>query len=170
MKQIVRFKTFETNSSSIHCLTYSLINLKELNDELFDLKCDILPYTDKEIEYTMEFKTIEEKLRYLWTLRCKGNLFGVDDESIDNFTSMLRSIFSNVNFIDIDDPGYFEDFEWGFDEDLLYNEDFIKNVIQNGNIIFTTRDYYNDWKLESLIDNIRSYKNDSERKTLKWEG
>ena len=83
---------------------------------------------------------------------------------------LSERLLSVVNFIDIDDPGYFEDFEWGFDEDLLYNEDFIKNVIQNGDIIFTTRDYYNDWKLESLIDNIRSYKNDSERKTLKWEG
>ena len=35
------------------------------NDELFDLKCDILPYTDKEIEYTIEEQEMKGWLSHM---------------------------------------------------------------------------------------------------------
>ena len=169
MKQTIRLETFETNSSSIHCLT--VLKDTKIDDEVFNVKCKILPYTDDEINDPKEFKTINEKLRYLWTLRCKGQDFGVDDEKIDEFTSMLKSIFPNVDFCEIENPAYMEDFEYGFDEIEMYDEIFIKKWFSDGIGYFTSRDYrYGDRQMEYYIDKIRQYKYDANKETICWEG
>ena len=168
MKRVIRYNTFETNSSSIHCLTV-LKDIK-IDDEVFNVKCKILPYTNDEINDPKEFKTINEKLRYLWTLRCKGQEHYVESEKIDEFTSMLKSIVPNVEFCEIEDPAYMEDFESGFDYDLMFNETFIKKWLSAGVGYFTERDSYGDYQVECCINKIRNYEFDETRETICWEG
>ena len=88
-----RQNTFETNSSSIHCLTVA--KSAEIDHKLFTLTCKIYPYNEDEICAPEEFCTFTGKLRYLWTLRCKGQEYYVESEKIDEFTSMLKSIVPN---------------------------------------------------------------------------
>lgn len=157
MKQVIRQNTFETNSSSIHCLVVS----KDVQPRDFsDLKLTITPYKRGEVGEWMQFKTIEEKLRYLWTIRCKADEYSGYEDSVDELTSMLKAVFSNCNFLDMDyEVEYLEDFEYLFDNILLYDENFIRRLVSEGSIDFTTRDGdYSNWKYESYIRNLRSYR------------
>ena len=68
MQQIIRSNVFETNSSSIHCLTIDKYN--ELEPDFSDLIYDITPFRNKDLKYFgNKFTTVEDKLRYLWTIR-----------------------------------------------------------------------------------------------------
>lgn len=168
MKQSIRCKTFETNSSSIHCLTVE--KTAEIDPRFFTLTCKIYPYNEDEICAPEEFCTITGKLRYLWTLRCKGQEHYVESEKIDEFTSMLRSIFPHVEFCEIENPAYMEDFEYGFDYELMFNETFIKKWLSAGVGYFTERDSYGDYQVECYINKIRNYEFDETRETICWEG
>ena len=157
MKQTIRQNTFETNSSSIHCLVVG----KDVQPKDFsDLNLTITPYKRSEVGEWMQFKTIEEKLRYLWTIRCKADEYSGYEDSVDELTSMLKTVFSNCNFLDMDyEVEYLEDFEYLFDNILLYDENFIRRLVSEGSIDFTTRDGdYSNWKYESYIRNLRSYR------------
>lgn len=172
MRQVIREKVFETNSSSIHALTVE--KYSEFNIDFSDLYMEIKPFRDRELKYFgNEFTSIEDKLRYLWTIRCLYDNSAIkhDDTSydsnldydpweerewVDEFTSMLRSIFPNVNFIETD-VDYLEDYEYLKDNPLMLDEKFIKNLIANGRIAFTIRDY-SDWQEEAFIDDLRKDK------------
>lgn len=173
MKQTVRESTFETNSSSIHCLTIK--KDASIDNSIFNLEEDILPYSNLD-SFPTEFITIKDKLRYLWTIRClydQQGSYGHDAweerEFVDEFTSMLRMMFSKCSFLE-GNVGYLEDYEYLIDNPLLLNEDFIKKVLSNGRIIFTTRDYGYDYKLEYLIDTLRDIKHNNEYITVWSEG
>ena len=157
MKQTIRQNTFETNSSSIHCLVVSKnAQLKDFSD----VNLTITPYKRGEVGEWMQFKTIEEKLRYLWTIRCKADEYSGYEDSVDELTSLLKAVFPNCNFLDMDyEVEYLEDFEYLFDNILLYDENFIRGLVSEGSIDFTTRDRdYSNWKYESYIRNLRSYR------------
>lgn len=175
MRQIVREKVFETNSSSIHCLTID--NFNDLEPDFSDVIYDITPFKSSELEdFGNEFTTTEDKLRYLWTIRMlydesapKPDYDWNKDlnynpweerEWVDEFTSMLKSIFPNVNFIETE-VDYLEDYEYLREDPKMLNEHFIRHLINEGKIVFTERDYWGDWEREIFIENLRidRYKN-----------
>ena len=175
MRQIVREKVFETNSSSIHCLTID--NFNDLEPDFSDVIYDITPFKSSELkDFGNEFTTTEDKLRYLWTIRMlydesapKPDYDWNKDlnynpweerEWVDEFTSILKSIFPNVNFIETE-VDYLEDYEYLREDPKMLNEHFIRHLINEGKIVFTERDYWGDWEREIFIENLRidRYKN-----------
>lgn len=175
MKQTIRERIFETNSSSIHCLTIN--KYSELEPDFSDLIYDITPFRYNELkDFGNEFMTVKDKLRYLWTIRMlydesapKPDYDWDKDlnynpweerEWVDEFTSMLKSIFPNVNFIETD-VDYLEDYEYLREDPKMLNEHFIKHLVNEGKIVFMERDYWGDWKREIFIENLRidRYKN-----------
>lgn len=175
MRQIVREKVFETNSSSIHCLTID--NFNDLEPDFSDVIYDITPFKSSELkDFGNEFTKTEDKLRYLWTIRMlydesapKPDYDWNKDlnynpweerEWVDEFTSMLKSIFPNVNFIETE-VDYLEDYEYLREDPKMLNEHFIRHLINEGKIVFTERDYWGDWEREIFIENLRidRYKN-----------
>lgn len=158
MIQKKRINTFETNSSSIHCLTVDF-NV-EVEKNLKELKIDIYPFKDEEICQPEIFSTLIEKLRYLWTIICSIEDFGGYDEQVDELKSMLRSIFPQVNFYYIEKVAYLEDFEDIFECNLIYNEDFIQKWLSSGCGYYLSRDYsWEDYEYSAFIDKVRSYIN-----------
>lgn len=156
MKQTIRKNTFETNSSSIHCLVVSK------NAPLVDfsnLKLFITPYKEEEVNDTMTFNTIEDKLRYLWTIVCLNYSYHDNEEEADELTSALRAVFPKVNFLDMDyTPGYLEDYDYVFKNNLIYTDEFLNKLVSSGSIDFTTRDYQEDnWEFEAYINTLRKY-------------
>lgn len=174
MKQTFRKNTFETNSSSIHCLSVMKDCHIEANDAVFKQAYEIYPYENGSLSETERFVDPESKLRYLWTLRCKGLAWGyVDDEQIDKFTSLLKAIFPNAHFYDIDDPEYMEDFEYVFEEEKLYDEQFIRDLFldDTSTVVFTTRDMgWTDWKGQDFVESLRKLETNPMYEVLWSEG
>lgn len=118
MKQVIRFNTFETNSSSIHSISifYSSINhLQQL--EAFDMECnDII--TGK---FRWEFKVYRNPidiLSYLYTYLCElnnKNLINKLKEYLPN-THFIEPIYVN-GYLDID-SGYIDHYD-SFDNNIL---------------------------------------------------
>lgn len=184
MKQTIRERIFETNSSSIHCLTINKYN--ELEPDFSDLIYDITPFRCNELKYFVnEFTTVKDKLRYLWTIRMlydesapKPDYTWDKDlnynpweerEWVDEFTSMLKSIFPNVNFIETE-VDYLEDYEYLKEDPKMLSEHFIRHLINEGKIVFTERDCDNDWKREILIENLRIDRYNNKDNTIWSEG
>lgn len=159
MKQTIRQNTFETNSSSIHCLVVSKdAKLKDFTD----LVLAITPYKDEEPDWwsDKQFKTVEEKLKYLWTIRCKAASYHGYEDGVEKLTNSLKTIFSNCIFVEPDyEVAYLEDFEYLFDNFLFCDEDFIRRLVSEGSIDFTTRDGdYDNYEYENYIDKLHEYK------------
>ena len=184
MKQIIREKVFETNSSSIHCLTINKYN--ELEPDFSNVIYDITPFRYNELNgLENEFTTVKDKLRYLWTIRMlydesapKPDYDWDKDlnynpweerEWVDEFTSMLKSMFPNVNFIETE-VDYLEDYEYLREDPKMLNEHFIRHLINEGKIVFTQRDYYNNYEREIFIENLRLNKYNNKDNTVWSEG
>ena len=174
MRQTFRKNTFETNSSSIHCLTVRKEDDYDADDPFFMQELDIYPYNQDEGD-ALESIISEpiDKLRYLWTIRCRGYIGGVRDNYISQFTGLLKSIFPNVRFHESDDPAYLEDYEYIFDDDKLYSEKFIKKLFSDpqASIIFTTRDFgYYDWKSQTWLEGLREREHNTKLDVIWSEG
>ena len=183
MNQTIRSSIFETNSSSIHCLTIEKYN--ELEPDFSDLIYDIKPFRNKDLKYFgNKFTTVEDKLRYLWTIRMLYDESAPkpdyeydkdlnynpweEREWVDEFTSMLKSIFPNVNFIETD-IDYLEDYEYLREDPKMLDEYFIKHLVNEGIIVFTERDY-NSWEEEYFIEDLRIKKYQNQNNTIWSEG
>ena len=158
MKQTIRKNTFETNSSSIHCLVvYKDIELKDYSN----LELAIAPYKDSEIQDTMKFVTVTDKLRYLWTLVIRAEEYGdASSGDAECLKSALRAVFPKVNFMYVDyEPAYLEDYYYIFNNDILYTDEFLNKLVSSGSIDFTTRDgNYDDYEYATYIDGLRLFK------------
>lgn len=183
MNQTIRSSIFETNSSSIHCLTIEKYN--ELEPDFSDLIYDIKPFRNKDLKYFgNKFTIVEDKLRYLWTIRMLYDESAPkpdyeydkdlnynpweEREWVDEFTSMLKSIFPNVNFIETD-IDYLEDYEYLREDPKMLDEYFIKHLVNEGTIVFTERDY-NSWEEEYFIEDLRIKKYQNQNNTIWSEG
>lgn len=158
MNRTVRKNTFETNSSSIHSLT---INQNSQVKDFSDVDFKIEPFTYGDLQdFGNVFIELKDKLRYLWTIRCYEQDNG-DDNFVDEFTSMLKAIFPKVVFIDINNVAYMEDYEDIINDPKILDETFIRKLLNDGKIVFTSRDYfYDDYESELFIDSVReSYQN-----------
>ena len=179
MQQIFRNSIFETNSSSIHCLTLPDNKVGwEVADTLRKLlDGDILPYYDRaEIDNYNEFDTPQKRLRYLWTIASYYREHGWDREKEQEFINILRTSFPNIHFKDADSI-YLEDYEWGIDDYILFDATFIIYFVLYGKGYFLTRDnpYYPDtesyFEFEHKLENIRKLEKELQPENIKyWEG
>ena len=177
MIQRIREKVFETNSSSIHALCV----YKDYDPGNFDnLELEIEPIKEYELDDVMNhLDFMISKIRYLWTIRCLFDRSAIkpgDDwnsnldynpweerEWVDEFTSMLRSIFPKCSFIETDNMvDYLEDYEYLKDDPKMLDETFIRKLVEAGSIDFTSRDgNYSNWQYEKYIDDLRKLKQES---------
>ena len=156
MKQLIRQNTFETNSSSIHCL---VIEKDSKINENIDIEGVILPFYHKDaVNKYVENIYVKpiDKARYLWTICCLLENYGEAEEFVEEFKSILRSIFPKCTFEYVEEPEYLEDFEGLMDNPKLLDYDFILNLVKKGKIIFTSRDgCYDDPKYDLLMSDLR---------------
>lgn len=157
MRQIRR-NVFETNSSSTHCLTFSN-KCWEMNDEdsyFTSIDMEIRPYTPEEADEYMMLTSIEEKLRYFYTLYLQTG--HSDNATRDDFMRLAMKVFPNVRFVFSLDYDYvLEDGEYLFDDyygeaevEPLLNEDTFKKFMLYGTIYFGNRDneaFYNTMQM-----------------------
>ena len=135
----VRRNTFETNSSSTHCLCYEKsVELKSEDLEKLKEAYIIKPFTESEIVdyYDDSISEFRDKLRYFYTAYLQNSC---NDTA---FMRKLSEICPNVLFCDdFSDFRYIiEDLDWLFSEtDCLTDDDIIK-ILLYGNIYFGDRD------------------------------
>ena len=180
----IRNAVFETNSSSVHSLSFKKSD--EINEELFNITTTINVFTEADFEEDQTlfiFKTLKEKLRYIWTIAVR------EDSSIG--ADLLIKLFPNVTFVKPDDPFdtyYFEDSDW-----LFYKSSFDvpeadkwtlaqwKKWFSSGMAIVYSRDEYDRYGDDTLDsswyiqdkDVQESYKKEQDTKnydSLSWEG
>ena len=163
----IRRNTFETNSSSTHAFAY--VKDQNANIDFDNIELNIRPYMRNEennIKYPIhEFKSIEEKLRYFFTLYCKHgheNCTCHLQPECEKFMNIIFEIFPKVTFelknYEYNDLMYFEDDNYVFSdffagpEELWMNitdAETMKKFFNEGIIYFGDRDagnyYYSPW-------------------------
>lgn len=168
----VRRGVFETNSSSTHSLsmTNQYINDTEFDDFVFEKSYIIKPFKENEIEDTMEFITVEHKLRYFLTLYYQ-TWYDSDNESKINFIKLLKRVFPNAIFsLEFENSYVFEDGEYFFDEYdnpiclKLLDEYTLKKFMLYGIIRFGNRDR------EEYYDSINRIRLDPNLWSINWSG
>lgn len=141
----IRNNVFETNSSSTHVLALNwyyakdyLMNYLKLLRSYDNTELKIKPI--EEIGEEGCFKTIEEKLRYLWTALCMNPEIDIYltteneyiKENLENsdpvkFLKLLKKVFPKVEFLPPENPiggkGHYlfysiEDLDWFFSGDF----------------------------------------------------
>lgn len=172
MKQI-RYGIFESNSSSTHSLSMvaEYINDTEFDLDVFEKQYIIRPFEENEIDYVMEFTTVEDKLRYFLTLYYQtwymDNFY--DSERV-KFMKLLQKIFPNAIFVlDLNNDYVFEDGECFFDSMdnccvELMDEYTLKKFMLYGTIDFGDRD------METYSNKIDRISRDSTLWSIKWSG
>jgi hypothetical protein len=143
MKQIQRENTFETNSSSVHCLTLYKI---DFNEEEYKEIAKMVYYNVELIDnfdYQINTTDVYEKLSYLYSVSVFLKIWPLYDELMKLFP---RCVFERPSYWDNDEEVYIEDRRISSfkecancDLDHLYFEPedvdyIIKNVLR---IIFT---------------------------------
>lgn len=180
----IRNSVFETNSSSVHSLSFKKSD--KINKELFNITTTINVFTEADFDKDQTlfiFKTLEEKLRYIWTLAVREhNVVGAN---------LLKELFPNVTFVKPTDPFdayYFEDSDW-----LFYKGSFTvteadkwtleqwKKWFSSGTVVIYSRDEYDRYGDDTLDsswyiqdkDVQESYKKEQDTEnydSLSWEG
>ena len=178
----IRRNTFETNSSSTHAFSY----VKDRNDNIDfeNLELYIKPFMhseDSSIKYPIhEFTTVEDKLRYFFTLYCKHRSEDSTcylQSECEKFMNIIFNIFPKVTFdlkkYGYEDLMYFEDDNYVFSDFFaepdelwmkIHDADTMKKFFNKGIIYFGDRDagnYYYDpwddvWNYNEKIDKITS--------------
>lgn len=165
----IRRNTFETNSSSTHCLCFEK-SVSIVPEDLEKLKeaYIIKPYTYEEVDDGMEITSIRDKLRYFYTLYIQADHVG------KVFMTMLKQLVPNVIFSEefSTNTYIFEDGEYFFSgccygdpaecDDLTEN-DLIKLLLY-GTIHFGDRDR------ESYYDKISDIVHDKNYFSVEWSG
>lgn len=111
-----------------------------VKDYLFRYKADIAHFTANDI-IGYKIETFVDKLKFLWTIRCVADNIDVEEEKVDEFTSMLKSLFPNVNFVELTTVADITGVKELFNNDLLYNELFIKSLLSFGQIYYISPTY-----------------------------
>lgn len=180
----IRQGTFETNSSSVHSLSVKKTDKIDVN--IFNISLTIEPFYKRDFEVYQDlfiFTTLEDKLKYIWTLLIRSR-----DEVR---AKELFKLFHNVTFIKPENPldtYYFEDSDGLFDTDSFGVPEVDKRTLEqwkrwlcSGIVIIYSRDTYdrygdNTLDIEWYIQNKNvqeSYKKEQDTEnydSLSWEG
>ena len=164
----VRKNTFETNSSSTHCLCYEKsVELKSEDLEKLKEAYIIKPYTQEEIDDVMEITSIKAKLRYFYTLYIQAN------HTSNKFMRKLKNIVPNVIFSEEfpDETYILEDgdsfMEGGYFAPAEYEiltDDLLTKLLLYGKIYFGDRDR------ESYSDKVYDIEHSDAYFSMVWSG
>jgi hypothetical protein len=174
----IRSNTFETNSSSTHALC--LFNDDTRVDcNLDELDIIVKPFTDEdqaEFNEPHVFITVEDKLRYFWTIYNNQHLM-YQEKSATDFMKLLQETCPHVmfatSFARIENDystfahyTYLEDYEYVLSDRWCGEEYLVKSIttveemkrmLLEGVIIFGDRDQH-DYYGDSLVEKeIRKY-------------
>ena len=171
----IRRNVFETNSSSTHSLsmTNKYIEEDEYDNDVFERRYIIRPFKEDEVDDTMEFHTVEDKLRYFLTLYYQTWHYDSDPDSYRiKFLLLLKKVFPNAIFSL--EPGYhyvFEDGEYFFESYFetpecakFMDEYTLKKFMLYGTINFGDRDR------EEYSDKIRHIRYNKDLWSVDWSG
>lgn len=180
----IRQGTFETNSSSVHSL--SVKKTDKIDANIFNISLTIEPFYNKDFDIHQDlfiFKTLKNKLKYIWTLLIQSR-----DETSER---ELFKLFPNVTFIKPENPFdiyYFEDSDWLFYKGSFDVSEVDKWTLEqwkrwfcSGLVIIYSRDTYDrygdktldpEWYIQNK--NVQeSYKKEQDIEnydSLSWEG
>lgn len=160
----VRKNTFETNSSSTHCLCFSKDRSIVLDETALHEAMIIEPLTYEEIDEQMTFTTVRDKLRYFLTVYEQADFSGC------KFMQILQKLCPNVVFKHTFSTNKYvlEDAEWFFSYDEpesdKLTEEALKEVLLVGTIYFGNRDN------ENYFDKIDSITHDDSMFSVSWSG
>lgn len=172
MKQVIRNKTFETNSSSCHSLAIkkSDISIQDLRDCAFKLKYHIPLVDTSEINCTEDPETI---LSFLWTIANAGHKWELVDELKKTFPNCIfqkpqwdlpyesdtnycddREITSFCDIINTNMSNHFDD------KDISYIILHLKEIVFSSILYVKTDEsllnYFKD-KLDIKDENLKDY-------------
>lgn len=160
----VRKNTFETNSSSTHCLCFSKQHETNADETILNSAMIIEPFTDTEVDYEMTLTTLKDKLRYFLTVYEQADFTG------NCFMQMLqrlcpnvvfRHTFSNSKYL-LEDAEYF--FHYDECESDEFTESILKEFLLYGTVYFGSRDD------EDYMDKIDSITSNNDTFSVKWSG
>lgn len=157
----IRKNTFETNSSSTHCLVIN--NEADFGEDAFNAKYDVFAgksepiyVNGKEIPDGECFISVQDKLSYLARLICMQLRSEEDDWDSElpanKLLALLKELFPNTDFSAVNHERYeyyYEDGDWVLEEsafdDKLEFEPFLdinvlKDLFLRGIIYFGSRD------------------------------
>ena len=160
----VRKNTFETNSSSTHCLCFTKEHTETADVSILNSAMIIEPFTEDEVDYEMTFTTLRDKLRYFLTVYEQADFAG------RNFMKMLQRLcpnvvfkhtFSNNNYL-LEDAEWF--FGYGECESDVFTEELLKEFLLYGTIYFGSRDD------EEYSDKVEQIKHNDDFFSVQWSG
>lgn len=160
----IRKNTFETNSSSTHCLCFSKEHENNADETILSSAMIIQPFTYEEVDDKMKLISLKDKLRYFLTVYEQADFIG------NNFMQMLqrlcpnvvfRHTFSNSKYI-FEDGEYF--FRYDEAESDSFTEQLLKEFLLYGTIHFGSRDD------EDYYDSIKSITRDNKMFSVEWSG
>lgn len=190
----IRKGVFETNSSSVHSLTVSKkASYTPEEAKSFEVSLLVRPFSPEDFEkYQVReslwiLDTVEDRLRYLWTV---GQWSGVSGK--ERASKLIHSIFPNVslqNITNFDDVAYIEDCEFLFDDDDFeevvpcdqWDKETWRKWFLKGYLIVYSRDEYrntediDEWgdvraEDKRVTDNWKRVGNEEDYTNLTWEG
>lgn len=150
----IRKNCFETNSSSTHCLVMSFEDkdrkILSEEDKILQQQYIIYPYTAAEVKQPMEFKTLEEKLRWFWTAYLQS------DDDVVSVISKVQQCCPNAIFtrnwnVSSKYIYTFEDVEY-YTDDITWDVQTMKHFLLYGAIYYANRDREDH---EDYIDDVR---------------
>ena len=99
----IRKSCFETNSSSMHSITYQKVKDKS-HTELVNIKDDVLTITLSEYSEGLILSTPDQKLSYIATwFSGSYALWITDDESLETFNHVVADNFDDLDELNDDD-------------------------------------------------------------------
>ena len=161
----IRKNTFETNSSSTHCLCFNKnSDSSSVDESILEESMIISPFTYQEVDAYMTLTTLKDKLRYLLTVYVQCDYFGKP------FMQMVQELCPNVIFQQTFTPHnyVFEDADYFFQYDEpesdSFKKDTLKQFLLTGTVYFGSRD---DCEFMSEISSITHNK---EIFSVAWSG
>jgi hypothetical protein len=152
-------------------MTNKYIEEDEYDNDVFERRYIIRPFREDEVNDTMEFHTVEDKLRYFLTLYYQTWDEGYDSDKVQ-FILLLKKIFPNAIFSL--EPGFryvFEDGEYFFHDyyeasvcTKLMNEYTLKKFMLYGTINFGDRDR------EEYSDKVNRIRYNKDLWSVDWSG
>lgn len=169
----IRRGTFETNSSSTHCLSiHNSVELTKEQEHYLQEYTEVIEpltsYCSGETSYVAEQSDLKEKLIYLWTLYLQAGGDGTDEAF-----HVLQSIVPKVVFRIIPRKGIYsiEDGDYLFDDyrcggeilPWIKNKRLLAAFLLNGQVHVWNRD-------RAELTELNEYRTADALSTIQWSG
>ena len=138
MKQIIRNKVFETNSSSIHTLT--IFNDNRSNNYVKMLEdFDNIKYNIEVGEFGWEFEIYSDPISILEYIYSFAYQMDLENDLNEGYVYKLKQLLPNTNFIKTEEDWYYYGidhcYNWENDLDFIFeNKENLAELMFNGEI------------------------------------